>query len=1049
MNLVKMNLLSSIVLMAMACEGDVVVNKGANAAPTVLISSHGEGEVFESGQSVTFRATTNDDDHDASDLTMVWYIGATTVCEEAFLDENGMQECSVDVAEGMSSIVAEVRDPDGAAGRFELAFTVSTNEAPTVEIIDPAAASIFYSNEAITLQGVVSDLEDDPTQLQVEWRSNVDGLLSSASPDSVGATSASVYLSEGTHQVELFAQDGDGATAVDSVSLQIREANEAPTCDFVSPEDGDIIAVGEVIQFQAMVSDPNVSSDQLTVEWSSDKDGVFGTASAGSDGVSNLLYDGLSINTHVVTLRAEDERGLSCTTQRIVTVGTPPTALITSPQTGDVFNLGAAVSFNGTVSDSEDSPADLSIEWHSSLDGSLFTGVASSQGETVGTTTLSAGQHQITLHVTDTDGFASQASTVVYINTPPEAPTVSVSPNPVYTIDDVTVSISQPNDVDGDVVTHSVEWLQGMNQTVTGLTGLTLPASATSVSEYWTARVTPNDGHIDGPSTDVSFVIQNTAPSISNVVISPNPVFTGSTLTCSAMAMDPEEGLLQALYDWSVNGTPVGVGSTWTVSNVQASVGDSITCTATAQDSQMLSASASASVTLSNTNPVVSSVQISCASGAYNDQSCDCTASVSDPDEQVVPVFEWTDSSGVLSTAQTLDLSTTALMPGDVLECSVAAVDSAGGQSQGSDILSIANRPPNVPTVVISPVMPVAGIDDLNCQANTNGDPDGNAVNVLSHVWTSDFGNVSSGTLLPAGNVNDGETWTCQVVVSDGNMTATGFASVQAQSMNIDPVTFTTCGQTGHTGPDQIQCDGDYIGTDLENSVSVSNGVQQWIVPNTGTYTIEAYGAQGGYKGGAAGGAGAYVSGEFQFTAGEVLSLVVGQLGTSVTGTVQGGGGGGGSFVFDQLGNPLIIAGGGGGASYQGNAGYGGSSTTSSVGGGYGQSSGGGGGYTDNGGGGGTGAGGGGLYGTGTSNNWCNGGTANGGNGGASQYPGYGGFGGGGGSYHGGGGGGGYTGGSGGTYSIGGGGAGSYNAGSNPVSSPNANAGVGYIIISQ
>ena len=30
----------------MACEGDVVVSKGTNAAPTVLISSHAEGGVF-------------------------------------------------------------------------------------------------------------------------------------------------------------------------------------------------------------------------------------------------------------------------------------------------------------------------------------------------------------------------------------------------------------------------------------------------------------------------------------------------------------------------------------------------------------------------------------------------------------------------------------------------------------------------------------------------------------------------------------------------------------------------------------------------------------------------------------------------------------------------------------------------------------------------------------------------------------------------------------------------------------------------------------------
>ena len=104
----------------------------------------------------------------------------------------------------------------------------------------------------------------------------------------------------------------------------------------------------------------------------------------------------------------------------------------------------------------------------------------------------------------------------------------------------------------------------------------------------------------------------------------------------------------------------------------------------------------------------------------------------------------------------------------------------------------------------------------------------------------------------------------------------------------------------------------------------VVTGVQQWVVPYSGVYIIEAMGAQGGAKNSTIGGSGAYVSGEFTLTAGDVLDIVVGQRGTDVTGSVHGGGGGGGSFVLDASKNPLIIAGGGGGTSYQQNAGLGG-----------------------------------------------------------------------------------------------------------------------------
>ena len=45
------------------------------------------------------------------------------------VDENGLQECSVTLTEGMTSIVAEVRDPSDEAGRFELAFVIDVDAA--------------------------------------------------------------------------------------------------------------------------------------------------------------------------------------------------------------------------------------------------------------------------------------------------------------------------------------------------------------------------------------------------------------------------------------------------------------------------------------------------------------------------------------------------------------------------------------------------------------------------------------------------------------------------------------------------------------------------------------------------------------------------------------------------------------------------------------------------------------------------------------------------------------------------------------------------------
>ena len=119
---------------------------------------------------------------------------------------------------------------------------------------------------------------------------------------------------------------------------------------------------------------------------------------------------------------------------------------------------------------------------------------------------------------------------------------------------------------------------------------------------------------------------------------------------------------------------------------------------------------------------------------------------------------------------------------------------------------------------------------------------------------------------------------------------------------------------------------------------------QEYVVPETGSYTIRAYGASGSdgssYGGTSSkGGKGAEVYGTFQLKKGERLIIAVGQEGTisgvATSGDATSGAGGGGTFVVKQVESskyhlvskageyvePLIVAAGGNGgndASYKG-----------------------------------------------------------------------------------------------------------------------------------
>ena len=269
-------------------------------------------------------------------------------------------------------------------------------------------------------------------------------------------------------------------------------------------------------------------------------------------------------------------------------------------------------------------------------------------------------------------------------------------------------------------------------------------------------------------------------------------------------------------------------------------------------------------------------------------------------------------------------------------------------------------------------------------------------------------------------------------------------------NVSVETLTFTNASVTGNTGPTQSQVNSAYSNTALEGKVTINTqGIQEWTVPYTMTYTIEAWGAEGG---GTDAGKGARMKGDFNLTKDEVVKIVVGQMGIQegsyTRNNRRAGGGGGGTYIikapFNNTASILLIAGGGGGSgtdnagndaltsttdSHTGSAGQGGARYEGSSGAGF--------------------------TGNGTLTLHNNGSVAYsfinssvGGVGASSGGTGYGGFGGGGGDgYADGGGGGGYSGGDARDDGDGAYGAGSYNSGSNTSNTAGARENHGQVVI--
>ena len=749
-----------------------------NQAPDVAIIEPSDGgdtpTRFYADQPIELVGQVGDTEDGLEDLSIRWEsTGDGALPLEIDVEADGTVRNTTFLSQGNQMLTLTATDLGGLTSSDQvLVAVVGPNEPPGCTITIPSDAAVFNEDDAVTFAGTASDPnEDDLSRLSASWESNRDGVLNTDAPDSSGLMSFELSeLTPGDHVIQLVVQDDGELSCADTLSMSIR-AN--PYFVDVGPADGTVITEAEPVTLSARVGDIETVVSSLTVGWESSLDGPLGDTPADTLGHAELTTSALSAGPHVITSTVTDTDGMSASMTQTLVINQRPTmpdvSLGPSPSTAD-DDLLATIDVESI--DPEGEPVAYSFQWQVDGSPSLI-----STTDLLPSSATRKGQEWtilITPNDGETDGPSGTASLTIQ-NTPPDVGSVTISPAEPLSGDDLRCDVTGTVDIDGDEVTLTTEWT--VDGTPVAASGDTLSASMHDPGSLVGCAVTPADDETSGEPVSATPVRVNRLPVVHSVYVSPPLPTVADTLACEVgLLTDGDGDSVTHATTWVINGIDVGASesildASWFIR------GDDVQCRVTPSDGREDGPSmTSAAVTIQNAPPVLTSLTVSPTS-ATTDTVLTAVASGTDADLDVLSfVYTWTvNGEPVMSTDDSLDGSTH-FTKGDEIGLSVVASDGIDvSEPLVADSIVVDNSPPSMPSVLISPASPAAGVDSLVCTMDDTGtDPD---LDSLTHTitWTRDgeeFGattdTYSDGDTIPGHVTWASEEWTCTITASDG-----------------------------------------------------------------------------------------------------------------------------------------------------------------------------------------------------------------------------------------------------------------------------------------
>ncbi len=476
-----------------------------NEAPTITSSA-----ITSATQDSAYSYTLSSSDDDGDTLS----ISATTLPAWLVLTDNGdgtalLSGTPGNAEVGNHNVVIEVSDGVLSSSQSFTINVANVNDAPQ---ITSSANVNAVENQTVVTTVIATDVDADPLSYSISggadsalFSISSGGILSfNSAPDFENPTDAN---SDGVYQVQVTADDGQGGTVAQLISVSVINVNEAPSAVALSNS-----AVDENIDTSAGYSIGTLSSsdddtgDSFSYSIVGGADAaVFSIGGASSNEL--ILSDGLldyeTQASYQVTVRSTDAGGLSHDQSFSITINnlnegpTITSSAITSATQDNAYSytLNSSDVDGDTLSISASTlPAWLTLTDNG--DGSALLSGTPGNAE--------VGNHNVVIEVSDGVLSTSQSFTINVVNVN-DAPQITSSANTSATQDSAYSYTLNSSDVDGDALS---------------INAITLPA--------WLSLIDNGDGTalLSGTPGNAEVGNHNVVIEVSDGVLSSSQSFT-------------------------------------------------------------------------------------------------------------------------------------------------------------------------------------------------------------------------------------------------------------------------------------------------------------------------------------------------------------------------------------------------------------------------------------------------------------------------------------------------------------------------------------------